>query len=505
MQVTLAAPWRHCSHLSRTSTVEQPAARPLAACGRYVGAHGITPTLTALLARFAPVLATGAMPSASLAAWERALEGTGALLRARLGDAIGAAAGGRVWAVDLSIGTGGSAPKFFIVCEPTVFAGACTRVAARYRHAYEIVEARRGCFAFFDLDSKVTSPVDLEQCAANAAVVEAVAAAELRTLAAARFAAADALHIDIVALEATRPCAANTPGKYSVHLVLRASLADAPLLLAGPADAGAFARRVRGRLLHEGREGAAALIDLSVYADRRAFRLLGSTKLADKRSVPFKLRSSAEAGAFTVDALLSTLVAPAGQPEGMPTPLPLAREPPPPPPPPPQRLPQAPPSRKRAHDADCGRGRWWGPQTEMPLLDMPRLPHPAIVCRGGGSLPSAPRQLTPLLAWASARLRELGAGDATRWRYERASRPAEALLHVTGSARGTCAHVGREHAGQHVMVTLDLLNGIGWQRCWDQQCVCTVVGGYVKARHLLGCLPADCNLSLESMERALRE
>ena len=50
MQVTLAAPWRHCSHLSRTSTVEQPAARPLAACGRYVGAHGITPTLTALLA-----------------------------------------------------------------------------------------------------------------------------------------------------------------------------------------------------------------------------------------------------------------------------------------------------------------------------------------------------------------------------------------------------------------------------------------------------------------------
>ena len=54
------------------------------------------------------------------------------------------------------------------------------------------------------------------------------------------------------------------------------------------------------------------------------------------------------------------------------------------------------------------------------------------------------------------------------------------------------------------MVTLDLLNGIGWQRCWDQQCVRTVRGGYVKARHALGCLPAECMLSLEELEQELR-
>jgi len=42
--------------------------------------------------------------------------------------------------------------------------------------------------------------------------------------------------------------------KQSVHLVMRASLAGAPLLLAGPAEAGAFARRVRDRLHLDGRE-----------------------------------------------------------------------------------------------------------------------------------------------------------------------------------------------------------------------------------------------------------
>ena len=67
------------------------------------------------------------------------------------------------------------------------------------------------------------------------------------------------------------------------------------------------------------------------------------------------LRGSAEAGAFTVDALLSTLVAPADQPEGMSTPLVLAYEPPSQPLPQLQRFPEAQPSRKRAHNADCGR------------------------------------------------------------------------------------------------------------------------------------------------------
>ena len=110
------------------------------------------------------------MPSASLAEWQRVLDGTGALLRRRLADALADATrhGSRVWAVDLSAGTGGSAPKFYVVAEPHVFAAACTRVA-RHRHAYEIVEARHGCYAYFDLDAKAMSLDYLELAGGNAA------------------------------------------------------------------------------------------------------------------------------------------------------------------------------------------------------------------------------------------------------------------------------------------------------------------------------------------------
>ena len=39
------------------------------------------------------------------------------------------------------------------------------------------------------------------------------------------------------------------------------------------------------------------------------------------------------------------------------------------------------------------------------------------------------------------------------------------------------------------MVTIDMLNGIAWQRCWDQACTCNVGNGYVKAKEFLGSLP----------------
>ena len=57
--------------------------------------------------------------------------------------------------------------------------------------------------------------------------------------------------------------------------------------------------------------------------------------------------------------------------------------------------------------------------------------------------------------------------DGCCWRYERASEPAETLLHVMGPERGVCACIGRPHASRHIMVTLDLQNGLVWQRCWD--------------------------------------
>ena len=102
-----------------------------------------------------------------------------------------------------------------------------------------------------------------------------------------------------------------------------------------------------------------------------------------------------------------------------------------------------------------------------------------------------PPPLVPLVLHAEARLAQLGAGVATQWLYERCTDPPEALLHVTGSERGTCAHVARAHASRHVMVSLDLYNGLAWQRCWDPQCIVAHGRAYTKARHALGHVPED--------------
>ena len=64
------------------------------------------------------------MPSATLAAWEQALRGTGASTHSRLGDALDhlttTESSLLVWAVDLSTGTGGSVPKLYVVATPSV-------------------------------------------------------------------------------------------------------------------------------------------------------------------------------------------------------------------------------------------------------------------------------------------------------------------------------------------------------------------------------------------------
>ena len=449
------------------------------------------------------------MPSVVLATWEAALAGTSAGVFSRLACAREAAMGAaRVWAVDLSAGSGGSAPKFYVVAKPEAFAEAYQRVPPRHRHAYEIIEERRGCFAFFDLDAKVATLTEMEHAEADAAVIGAVAATELRELAAQRRGVA-ALHVDSVTLHATRPLTESAAGKLSRHIVLRASAAGVPFLLAGPADAGAFAQRVHARLRQSGCEGAAALIDLKVYTSGRAFRLLGSTKLAVPGSVAFALHGG-EAGALACTTLLATLVAPCMPGDSVPAPLVLEGA----------VLHRT--TTARATAATCGLmvagnagkevatlGRWWPRNTEMPLLDMPRLPHPAIACRASGVAHAVPSPLAGLVAWASTLLVAIGAGVASRWRYERAVSPPEVYLHVTGAERGVCAHVGRTHSSQHVMVSLDLLNGLARQRCWDLDCVCMTGRLYVKARHALGSFELAIALEmvpsdLVSMERKLR-
>lgn len=121
--------------------------------------------------------------------------------------------------------------------------------------------------------------------------------------------------------------------------------------------------------------------------------------------------------------------------------------------------------------------------------------------RLSGSEVELPPQLKKPWAWARRALAALGGGEATRWRYERADDPAEALLHVDGTQRGTCHHVGRCHAGQHVMVTIDLNNALAWQRCWDQSCRRALGNGlFIKARHPLGSVPVDHVPNVEELK-----
>ena len=45
--------------------------------------------------------------------------------------------------------------------------------------------------------------------------------------------------------------------------------------------------------------------------------------------------------------------------------------------------------------------------------------------------------------------------------------PEERLLHLVARG-GRCAHVGRAHHSNNVMLTVDLMNGLAFQRCWGR-------------------------------------
>ena len=142
------------------------------------------------------------------------------------------------------------------------------------------------------------------------------------------------------------------------------------------------------------------------------------------------------------------------------------------------------PIRLKLHLGHLARGVGRAPR------HLPRSPD--LAC--GGT--SAPAHLAHLGWLPHSREAHAVPTDGCCWRYERASEPAETLLHVTGPERGVCACIGRPHASRHIMVTLDLQNGLAWQRCWDQQCRReTGGGGYIKARHALGLLPDGLELA----------
>lgn len=127
---------------------------------------------------------------------------------------------------------------------------------------------------------------------------------------------------------------------------------------------------------------------------------------------------------------------------------------------------------------------FWQSLTPMPLLDLPRSIGPAhpylrFISRGDGT---PPEPFGKLATWAITEFNSWGgvvpqgrSCGIRSWRYLRSEYPNERLLHLT--ARGTryCFSRGRQHQGQNVMISVDLLQGRAWQRCWDNtDCVVRV-------------------------------
>ena len=163
--------------------------------------------------------------------------------------------GWRAWAFDLGSKAGATnQPKRYVAAPLKSFAAAYQLVPSEHRHAYEIVEG--ACHLFFDLEYTGVHLAHGDEMA------QQVAAAARETVA--ELAAAQHYHvrIDTVAFDSAHN------DKFSRHLLLMMSTEHgAPVLLRGPREAGAVAARVAERV---GREGAALVIDRSVYAPGRA-------------------------------------------------------------------------------------------------------------------------------------------------------------------------------------------------------------------------------------------
>ena len=384
--------------------------------------------------------------------------------------------GWRAWAFDLGSKAGATNhPKRYVAAPLEIFTAAYQLVPPEHRHAYEIIEGP--CHAFFDLECTG------EHLAHGDEMAQQVAAAARETVT--ELAAAQR-HLGVVRIDTIATDSAHSE-KFSRHLLLKVSTEHGePVLLRGPREAGAVAARVAERV------GQAALvIDRSVYAPGRCYRLVGSSKLSGAHIAPLLFngaRSSvpeAAAGlALASPGVAAHLVLEASASFVAPSHVP--------PPPPPLMLGRAFGTR----GADLSEPAWllwrakWAHLTGMPLLDTPRLAHPCVrERRSGPGLPPAP--FGALGRWGAARLRELGCSSVQGWQVVRTEWPSEALLHLTGVG-GRCAHVGRQHASENIMLSIDLLNAIAWQRCWDTKCVVRRgCGGYRKARALVGVLPDE--------------
>ena len=418
--------------------------------------------------------------------WNHALRATGstswALCRTKAEcDGICASRRGwRAWAFDLGAKAGATNhPKRYIAAPVRVFCDAYARMEPEHRHAYEIIQGP--CWLFFDLECYGEHR---DGAAAQARLIEEAARATVAELAAAQQLT---VRIETLALDSLYA------EKFSRHMVLRVTEASSgrAVLLRGPGEAGAVAARAAERA--GGSAQVRKLIDLAVYAPGRCFRLLGSAKMAGAHRAPLLLNAHDEPRrppTFAAD-VEHTLVVPSSREGAVLLEAPQQRAVPPQPRPASVAASTAGPAASTARP--LSQAAWecrWRHVTAMPLLDCPGFAHPRVRTRSGAGLPPAP--MDAVGRWGAALLERCGATLAS-WRYQAAEWPTERLLHLVGSG-GCCAHVGRRHRLENIMVSIDLLNGLAWQRCFDKQCRVEVrrgrLCGHRKARAFLGSVPA---------------
>lgn len=231
----------------------------------------------------------------------------------------------RAWAYDLpTYERKGGAPKRYIAASVAVFSRAYSALAPAMRNAYEIIEASRPCWPYFDLEFARDEPTNVSSEAGTGInrFVDGDAMTQLVIQTCSTILNEEAMHkgphgssgganearkefveansstcdavlqcqgtleTDVIVLDSHRST------KFSRHLILRphmrTSSGRTPLPLNDSATAGLLARTVCQRLgsaiqVEPPRSAAtsntsASFVDLGVYTRSRCFRLIGSSK-----------------------------------------------------------------------------------------------------------------------------------------------------------------------------------------------------------------------------------
>ena len=447
--------------------------------------------------------------------------------------------GQRAWAYDLprAHGLKAGAPKRYLSASVAQFEDIYLAIGAPNRHAYELLEHRRACHLFFDLDGSCDGSGTCEKIA-NCIAEEA--AGVLLDLVAAR---APALLTDGVRVLTLALDSAHGGSKFSRHLLLQvvelsarvawrfltldvtltlirtlqprrqvvglaAGCTEPLAALAGLATAHALAAQVVARCERRG-VPAAELVDFAVYRKDGCFRMLASSKLAGDAQAPLRLTTSASSqqfGALDQRQLLRASLVQLAQKVAQVLAYGTAA------------LPRAPSTVAGASGRSYGEGAVgmsaqspvaphervrWQHLTRRPLLETPRLvPRQHSTARRSGR-GAPPPPFDRLARWGAAQLRRLGcpargsgiaAGGAgaviASWLVQVLE--GELLLRLIPWAGGLCACRGREHRSNSVLLSIDLSTGEAFQQCFDRQCIMPRNGGHVVASTPVGVAGAGC-------------